>query len=277
MNLAIYKYQGTGNDFVIIDNREKVIAEVGKRLIQKLCDRRFGIGADGVIFIQRHDQHDFEMVYFNPDGVERSFCGNGARCAVAIASHLGIIQKKTTFMAIDGAHEAKIIDVATATPRNDWVSLKMLVATATPREVTDIEIGKDYYLLDTGSPHYVIFVEDVQNVNVIEQGRKIRYNDRFKKEGVNVNFVQKFDDHCVVRTYERGVEDETFSCGTGVVAAAICNCLNNNNSECRVRTKGGDLKVRFERGKTKSIFVNIWLEGPAELVFKAEIEIGVRD
>jgi diaminopimelate epimerase len=256
--IPFFKYQGTGNDFVMIDQREKkYIRKKDTALINKICDRRFGIGADGLILLENCKGYDFRMVYFNADGRESSMCGNGGRCIAAFANHLGIVKSKCRFLAIDGLHEAMI-------KKNDWVELKM-------SDVKNIEIGEDYFLMDTGSPHYVVFVEDIDNLNVFESGQAIRYSKRFKKEGVNVNFVERTEDNIIVATYERGVEDETLSCGTGVTAAAIASFLQKTNRRKKqntpIKAKGGDLSVRFEPdGKSKAN--NIWLCGKAELVFE---------
>jgi diaminopimelate epimerase len=258
MKIPFYKYQGTGNDFIMIDQRQKkYIKKTDKKVINHLCDRRFGIGADGLILLQLTEGADFEMVYFNADGSESSMCGNGGRCIVAFAHFLQVVGNQCLFKAIDGMHEAKIDD-------NGWVELKMI-------DVKDIEIGKDYYLLNTGSPHFIVFVEDLTDIDVYENGREIRYSERFKTEGVNVNFVEIKPEILEVATYERGVEDETYSCGTGVTAAAIAYHLKNGKAtEVPIQTKGGNLKVRFNKN-TEGVFKNIWLCGPATQVFKGNI------
>ncbi len=251
------KYQGTGNDFVLIDNRSKVfLTKEDTEVIKRMCDRRFGIGADGLILLQNNEGYDFEMIYFNSDGNESSMCGNGGRCIVAFAKSLGIIENTCCFLATDGAHEAIVHD-------NGWVDLKM-------GDVANIENGEDHFILDTGSPHYVIFVEDLSDINVHESGQVIRYSDRFRKEGINVNFVEKNDKGISVATYERGVEGETLSCGTGVTAAAIATSYSQSNglkkSEIAIDTKGGSLKVKLE--KENGYFSDVWLCGPAVRVFE---------
>jgi diaminopimelate epimerase len=261
MKIPFYKYQGTGNDFVLIDNRKKMISKEQTGLVKRLCDRRFGIGADGLILLESHDDYDFEMVYFNADGNESSMCGNGGRCVSAFASYLGLVKDHCRFLAIDGEHEAVI-------KKDDWVELKMM-------DVKNIEIGEDYFLMDTGSPHYIIFVEDIDDINVVENGQAIRYSKRFKEEGVNVNFVESTNDKIIVATYERGVEDETLSCGTGVTAAAISHYLRKpsaDRSEIQIESKGGNLLVRLNPNDENG-FKNIWLCGKAEQVFKGEIEV----
>lgn len=258
--IPFFKYQGTGNDFVMIDQRDKkYIKKTDTELIAKICDRRFGIGADGLILLQNRKGYDFHMIYFNADGRESSMCGNGGRCISAFAKQLGIVKSKCKFLAIDGPHEATI--------KNDnWVELKM-------SDVQNIEIGNDYFLMDTGSPHYIVFVEDIDDINVFENGQAIRYSERFRKKGVNVNFVEPTKEHIIVATYERGVEAETLSCGTGVTAAAIASYLKKPNRRKKqnipIQSKGGNLSVRFEpNGKEGAS--NIWLCGKAELVFEGK-------
>ncbi len=257
MKIPFFKYQGTGNDFVLIDSRNHFyFEEENFSLIEKICDRRFGIGADGLIILKNKEGYDFEMIYFNADGRQSSMCGNGGRCIVAFAKKLGIIENACRFWAIDGEHEAK-------TEKNDWVELKM-------SDVSKIEIGDGHFILDTGSPHYVIFVEDLDDIKVVENAQMIRYSKRFRKEGINVNFVEKSDSGLAIATYERGVEGETLSCGTGVTAAAIAaSTFNGQIAEIQVdvKAKGGNLKVRFEKIRQNQ-FKNIWLCGKAELVFE---------
>ena len=231
--MKFYKYQGAGNDFVMIDNREQVMQITEHKRIEQLCNRRFGIGADGLILIQNHPDYDFEMIYFNADGYQTSMCGNGGRCAVAFAKHLGIINTKTRFLAIDGEHEAII-------EKEDWVELQMI-------NVHQVEINEDNFVLDTGSPHYVTFVNDLADINVYQQGRAIRYNDRFHENGINVNIVENTPEGISVATYERGVEDETLACGTGVTACAIAHWIKNRQStDVQIKAKGGNLSVRFQ-------------------------------
>lgn len=260
MAIPFQKFQGTGNDFILIDNRETpFLTRQDVARVKALCDRRFGIGADGLILLQNHPDYDFEMVYFNADGHESSMCGNGGRCITAFANQLGIFEHETRFLAIDGPHVARINDDQT-------VSLKMI-------DVSDIEAGEDYFLMDTGSPHYVVFVEDIDDIDVVENGQAIRYSDRFKKEGVNVNFVEKTEDHIIVATYERGVEAETLSCGTGVTAAAIAFQLNNKHTgrtTTSIQSKGGQLSVEITIVHPQKI-TDVWLTGPAEMVFEGNI------
>jgi len=256
--IPFYKYEGTGNDFVMIDQRQKTyLTRNDTALIERICDRRFGIGADGLILLQNVEGFDFEMVYFNSDGRESSMCGNGGRCIAAFANFLGVAGKECSFLAIDGPHEAKV--------EGDWVELKM-------SDVTEVENQEGRYILNTGSPHYVVFVEDLSDMNIVESGQVIRYSDRFRQAGINVNFVEKTDEGIEVATYERGVEDETLSCGTGVTAAALSYDLAHPDQHLNmveVSTKGGNLKVRFEKKEAKN-YRNIWLCGPAKQVFYGE-------
>lgn len=256
--ITFYKYEGTGNDFIIIDNRTQVFNREDIDLVKQVCKRRTGVGADGLILLENHPDLDFNMIYFNADG-SQSFCGNGSRCAVAFAKKLEIIKDKTIFNSTDGVHEA--------TMNNNIVSLKM-------HDVVNVESGNGYFFINTGSPHYIQVVDDVSKVNVVEEGRKIRYNDRFKKEGTNVNFVELAQDHIKIRTYERGVEDETLSCGTGVTAAALASSiLTQGQTEVQVKALGGNLTVKFSSDKTNKKFESIWLTGEVKEVFKGEIVI----
>ena len=250
--IKFYKYQGTGNDFIMIDNRNQSFPKHDVDLVKKMCDRRFGIGADGLILLENHESFDFQMVYYNSDGNESTMCGNGGRCIVAFARFLNVFEHKATFNAIDGLHEAEI--------NGNVVKLKMI-------DVPEIaKIDADYQL-NTGSPHFVRYVEDVQNLDVYKNGYEIRNSEPYKKEGINVNFVSKISDNEVfVRTYERGVEDETYSCGTGVTASCLTFMNEFGGGEVSVKTLGGNLKVYAE--KYEAGFRNIWLEGPAEYVFE---------
>ncbi len=259
MQIHFYKYQGTGNDFVILDNRNNDYSFT-KEHISFLCNRRFGIGADGLMLLNALPGYDFEMKYYNADGGESTMCGNGGRCLTKFAFDRGILKRDYRFMAIDGEHEASIEIDGT-------VALKM-------KNVKNIRYVHGDYILDTGSPHYVHLVNDVTLLNVVEKGRQIRYNNTFKAEGINVNFVEQTDepDRIIVRTYERGVEDETFSCGTGVTAAALV-CYHNENGYNRVEvdTKGGHLSVEYDR--LEDSYQNVWLIGPAVKVFEGAITI----
>lgn len=260
MKLNFYKYQGTGNDFILIDNRSHAISLTTEQ-IKFLCDRRFGIGADGLMLLELEPGFDFKMVYFNSDGNQSSMCGNGGRCITAFAKHCNLVTDKCKFLAIDGPHEALILE-------NNIVSLKM-------QDVKEVEVNDGYYFLNTGSPHYVELVKDIENFDVVGNGKKVRYNDRFKEEGTNVNFIEKKEDALFVRTYERGVEDETYSCGTGVTAAALVaglNGISDTKNSCHIKTLGGELDVTFEKVLEKN-FYNIWLQGPAQLVYNGSIQI----
>jgi diaminopimelate epimerase len=259
MTLKFTKYQGTGNDFIMIDDEELNNAKLGAEQIRKLCDRRFGIGADGLIIIKKDKDTDFYVDYYNADG-SQSFCGNGARCSVQFARELNLISKNCQFAAIDGVHEAEILD-------NNQVKLLML-----PVEEIHCE-EEQVYILNTGSPHFVKFVSDLGAISIYDYGRQIRYSDRFKEKGINVNIAQKTLDRILVRTYERGVEAETFSCGTGVTAVALADAFEKqeNRGTTQIETLGGTLKVHWE--KINLGFKNIYLEGPASRVYNGSIEI----
>ncbi|GHA70080.1 diaminopimelate epimerase [Pontibacter akesuensis] len=258
MAISFYKYQGTGNDFVMVDNRKHNFPADDEALVKSLCDRRTGVGADGLILLQNHPDYDFEMVYYNADGRVGSMCGNGARCTVRFARQLGVIEDVACFLAADGEHQASV--------ERDLIQLKM-------HDVKEVEqIGEDFYL-NTGSPHYVRFVEDVELLDVYEEGRAIRYNERFNEVGTNVNFVQRLSDNEIfVRTYERGVEDETLSCGTGVTAAALVAGMKGMQSPVKVKVLGGELQVAFEQHETGG-FKHIYLMGPARQVFSGTVPL----
>jgi diaminopimelate epimerase len=261
MQLHFYKYQGTGNDFIILDNRKEEYSNLTTEQIRHLCDRRFGIGADGLMLLNLKKPFDFEMKYFNADGRESSMCGNGGRCLVKFAYHMGIHCNTYLFNAIDGDHEAEI-------DLDGTVSLRM-------RDVYEVKpVNGGDYILNTGSPHYVKIVSDLNKLDVFKTGRTIRNSEPYIKEGINVNFVeQQEEDEIFVRTYERGVEDETLSCGTGVTAAALA-CYHNETgfNDVLVNTKGGKLNVEYERFDDNN-YKNIWLSGPAEKVYEGNLEV----
>ncbi|MEM8893567.1 MAG: diaminopimelate epimerase [Bacteroidota bacterium] len=255
MNIHFHKYQGTGNDFVMIDNRQ-LGQSFEKDQITKLCDRRFGIGADGLILIQDHADLDFEMVYYNSDG-SQSMCGNGSRCAVMFAKELGIIVNETTFQSTDGVHSAIVV--------GNEVALDM-------HDTTSVAQRSSGLFLDTGSPHHLEFVDNVEAQDVVTVGRNIRNDKEYSPNGTNVNFIEVIDEHTIkVRTYERGVEDETLSCGTGVTAASIAATEKNIQSPVTVNTLGGQLSVSFEA--TANAFTNVKLIGPAKYVYEGDINI----
>lgn len=260
MRLTFYKYQGTGNDFVMIDNRQNSFPKNNTKLIERLCDRKFGIGADGLILLENHEQYDFKMVYYNSDGNESSMCGNGGRCLVAFAKQMEVITAKAEFEAVDGYHFATVDE-------NGIVALQMI-------DVDTIKIEPNYTFLNTGSPHHVQLVNDLPNLDVKKEGASIRYSNLYGNAGSNINFVSEIeDDKFAVRTYERGVEDETLSCGTGVTAVAIAmrETGKTNSDKVNLKVEGGDLAVTFE--KTEQGYKNVFLIGPATFVFKGEIEI----
>ncbi|WP_299157441.1 diaminopimelate epimerase [uncultured Tenacibaculum sp.] len=257
MKMTFYKYQGTGNDFIIVDNRVKTFPKNNIDIVTKLCDRHFGIGADGLILIEEDTTTDFRMIYFNADGSE-TMCGNGGRCAVAFAKHLNIIDSKTTFTAFDGKHYAEI--------KNDLISLHMI-------DVNEIIIKEAYTFANTGTQHHVEMVDNLDKFPVFEKGKDIRYNV-YGKTGSNVNFVEQLNnDTFRVRTYEKGVEDETLACGTGVTAVAIAMHATKKTTETSINlpVEGGLLKVYFEENNGN--YTNIFLEGPAVCVFKGEINL----
>ncbi len=260
MKIAFKKYQGTGNDFIIIDNYHADPISLTQAQIKKMCNRHFGIGADGLMLLNKKEGYDFEMLYYNADGNESSMCGNGGRCLVKFAHDSGIHKSSYRFIATDGPHEAEI-------DLDGTVNLKM-------QDVNKVEYHTNYAILNTGSPHFVKFAQDVENIDVMESGRGIRYSDDFEKEGINVNFVETLsEDKIYVRTYERGVEDETLSCGTGVTAAALLSAHNENGfNTVDVKTPGGNLSVEFNK-EDDGHFTDIWLCGPAAFVFKGEMEI----
>ncbi|MBT8324453.1 MAG: diaminopimelate epimerase [Winogradskyella sp.] len=258
MSTIFYKYQGTGNDFIIIDNRSSQFNKNNTKRVSALCDRRFGIGADGLILLENDDEADFKMVYYNSDGNESTMCGNGGRCITAFANMLGIISENAVFRAIDGLHQSRI--------EGEKVYLQMQV-------VDTVKINDSYVYLDTGSPHHVTLVNDVEALNLKSEGARIRYSDLYGKDGCNINFVQQVDEsQFKVRTYERGVEDETLSCGTGVTAVAIAmSALNKTNKkQVELETPGGELSVKFS--KQNDSYSDIWLIGPATFVYKGEIQ-----
>ena len=257
MDINFFKYQGTGNDFIMIDGREFSLGSDPIPYIQQLCDRKFGVGADGLIVVKNHASYDFEMCYYNADG-SQSMCGNGARCAVAFASFLGIIKETTSFLAIDGEHTAKISE--------NSVALKM-------GDVKEIEYIDDDFFINTGAPHHLRFVDKLEDYDVVGIGQKIR-NDRARyPEGTNVNFISAISsDKIKVRTYERGVEDETLSCGTGVTACALIYGRQQNKNKIYIQTIGGNLQVSFEKSN-KDGFRDIILTGPADQVFSGNISV----
>jgi len=259
MKITFQKYQGAGNDFIMVDNRTNYFPKLNKDLIKNLCNRRFGIGADGLILIENSNKYQFKMVYFNSDGSESTMCGNGGRCIVAFANKLRIIENKATFEAIDGLHNATI--------KNEIINLQMI-------DVKNIEVYKTHTFLNTGSPHHVTFTENVSKVNVKNLGKKISHSAPYFEEGSNVNFVEQLSENTFkVRTYERGVEDETLACGTGVTAVAIAarNLNKTTSNSVKLQVEGGNLEVSFN--KDGNTFKNVILSGPATFVFEGIIEI----
>jgi diaminopimelate epimerase len=263
--MNFWKYQGAGNDFILVDQRrQQWLQREDTERIAFLCDRHFGIGADGLILLQEHPDFDFEMVYFNADGRESSMCGNGGRCIVAFARHVGIAREQYHFLAIDGPHEAV---VTTSSGQDNWVELHM-------SDVQHIERLDPAFVLNTGSPHYIRFEPSISRLDMVQEGRAVRYSEQFRAAGINVNLVQETPEGLLIRTYERGVEDETLACGTGVTAAALAHHARQNEAtgrhEIRVKAVGGDLSVRFQ-AHPDGTFSDIWLCGPARAVFSGEI------
>lgn len=255
-----FKYQGTGNDFIMIDDRSEIFDLNNHELIAHFCHRKFGIGADGLILIRNHQEADFEMIYFNADGYLTSLCGNGSRCAVMFAHQLNIIKDQCRFLTVEGILDAKIKD--------NLVHLKM-------PDVDNVESYENHYFLHTGSPHHICYVDDIENYDVYNNGRKIRNGAPYFEEGSNVNFVKSIAENKIfVRTYERGVEDETLSCGTGVTAAALVHSLKGATSPVKINTLGGELQISFEK-EVGNKFKNIHLIGPAVLVFGGEVSVDI--
>lgn len=258
MKYSFYKFQGAGNDFVVLDNRDGKFDLSNHKLIEFLCHRRFGVGSDGLMTIEKSEKYDFRMTYSNSDGYEASMCGNGGRCIVAFAKMLGLISDKATFIAADGVHEAFI--------NGGLVDLQMTNVEAISELV-------DGYFLNTGVPHLIHFVDDLHIVDVNIEGRQLRYDARFQPDGTNVNFVKQDGNHLTVYTYERGVENETLACGTGITAAALSAAYKSGQTSGKysIQAKGGELEVRYEMNEKS--FSNIWLKGPVQMVFKGEIDV----
>jgi len=261
------KYHGTGNDFIIIDNRDnnylKNLNNKQKK-IRELCLRRTGIGADGLIEVEASTNSDFKMFYYNSDGREGPLCGNGGRCIAAFAWQNNIADKNMQFEASDGIHDARIIE-----SKNNTVLVDLKIS-----DIFDIFIHNDYMVINTGAPHYVSFIDNLNDVNMYEEGKKIRHHENFFPEGVNVNFVEPFKDHLFVRTFERGVENETLSCGTGVTAAAIAAHLKGIEYKANnypILTKGGKLNISFKPDKKNKKFKEVWLKGNAVKVFEGNL------
>lgn len=261
MHVNFRKYEATGNDFVVVDNRAAAI-KLSTAQIRKICDRRFGVGADGLMLIEADPVLDFNLIYFNADG-SQSLCGNGARAAVRMASSLGIINGKASFNAHDGQHDAEVVS-------SEIVRLKM-------NDVTGVRAVGEYQFVHTGSPHVVRFVSNVKEYAVTDEGRRIRNDEAFMPDGTNVNFVERLESNTLfVRTYERGVEAETLSCGTGVTAAALAAYCHGYQSPVKIKSLGGELQVEFkarQSGSNGPAFYDIFLIGPAKMVFEGRLEI----
>tara|TARA_E500000331_G_C17132992_1_gene659116 strand:- start:175 stop:948 length:774 start_codon:yes stop_codon:yes gene_type:complete len=256
MIVDFYKFQATGNDFIMIDDREKEFDMEDSSLIRSLCERRFGIGSDGLILLQNHEEYDFDMIFFNSTGQRSTFCGNGGRCIIAFAHLLELFDNECRFMAYDGVHEGSI--------EVNIVSMKMA-------DVEEVIVREDSVVLDTGSPHLVKLVDNVKNVNVLNKGRKLRFSKEFGDYGINVNFAE-VNEQISIRTYERGDEMESLSCGTGSVATAIAlyEIGKTDHKKINIHTTGGELKVSFNHDGKK--YTNIWLSGESSVVYSGEFE-----
>lgn len=260
MKLTFYKYQGTGNDFILIDNRDGRF-NCDNQAIARLCDRHFGIGADGLLLLESTEGFDFRMVYYNSDGSPATMCGNGGRCIAAFANRMNVVSANAHFLAADGPHYAKIEVLGEQTSQ---VELSM-------KDVIPSDIGEHFVILNTGTPHFVRFVEEPDAIDVMKEGAEIRYAPDYAPAGTNVDFARHADDQIYVRTYEKGVEAETLSCGTGVTASAIAASVFTGRNSYFVTTRGGKLSVTFERNGVT--FTNIRLTGPATFVYSGEIDI----
>ena len=260
MKISFSKYQGTGNDFVMLDNLNGQYDSLTIPQIKLICDRRFGVGSDGLIKINSHNSSDFEVEYFNSDG-SKSFCGNGARCSVAFTETLGVNVSDTLFLGIDGLHKAS--------KNQDVISLEM-------GDVSEVRKIENDYIIYTGSPHYIRFIDAINDLDIVQFGKKVRYSEEFKNEGINVNLVEIVDaNNLIVNTYERGVEDETLSCGTGVTACVLAFAYQTQligEHKVLVKVKGGNLWVSFNQ-ETLGEFTTIHLIGPGEFIFSGEINV----
>lgn len=262
MKIRFHKYHGTGNDFIIIDCRNKRLSLSGKQ-IEQLCHRHFGIGADGLMTLNHSGEYDFEMKYYNADGNEGSMCGNGGRSISLFAYHLGITKNQGKFIAIDGEHE---FEIHSASSQSGMISIKM-------GDVTGYKQFDNEYFINTGSPHLIRFSNNLEEIDIYTEGRKLRWAEQFQPEGTNVNFVEQNKNKLTVRTFERGVENITLSCGTGAVAAALAasNHYKDEGNKFTIETYGGELNVKFR--KTNQGFEDIWLKGEAMKAYEGQIDI----
>lgn len=272
---VFFKYQGAGNDFIVIDNRDMKFDATNVPLIKNLCDRRFGIGADGLMLLQNHADYDFEMRYFNADGREGSMCGNGGRCIVAFAKDLGIFEgEKTDFLAVDGPHTAILTEIsAIQAVAETQINRPLYTVKLQMIDLNTILSDGRAWVLDTGSPHYVEEISGLQDFPLIEEAKKIRYGSSYGAKGINVNYVESTGpDAYAIRTYERGVEDETYACGTGATAAALAMAHQlgkEGTHKIQMQAIGGLLTIHFN--KSKNQFTEVYLEGPATFVFEGKI------
>ena len=259
MIIPFNKYEGTGNDFIIVENSTRLLDHNDNNIFKKLCDSRFGIGADGLILIEESPGYDFRMLYYNADGSPGEMCGNGGRCAAHFVMKHFTGSRDLSFLAGDGPHTARVAG-------DDFIEISV-------RDVTEARKTPDGILVNTGVPHLVIFADDTELADFVTFARGLRYSPRYAPEGVNVNLATVTDNGLTIRTYERGVEDETLSCGTGATASVIAAALTGKivTGDARVSVRGGELQIRYVNdGEGAS---EIFLAGPATFVFSGEIEI----
>jgi diaminopimelate epimerase len=263
MQVEFWKYHGTGNDFIMVDERGRQYG-LSPEQIQSLCNRRTGVGADGMILLRESSEADFRMVYFNADGYEGSMCGNGGRCTTFFFDYLSGPVDSCKFITSDGIHEARIERLSDE---------DLALVTISLNDVSSVRKVLNGYFLDTGSPHYVEPVQKIELLDVVRKGRKLRHSRKFAPDGANINYLEVQHGRIYLRTYERGVEDETLSCGTGVTAAAIVyHELNGFHSDpVKIHTRGGNLEVQMDQ--SGNTYTNIWLKGPAKKVFKGYVSL----
>lgn len=282
--MRFYKYQGAGNDFLIADNRDGAVSESGGVLsfiedgrqrsirISDICDRRYGVGADGLMLLEASEDYDFRMTYFNSDGSGGMMCGNGGRCIVAFAADMGLTH--FDFTAADGFHTAQILG-AEGAQKTVRLKMKDVSEIARYESLSGVEVPSDGWFLDTGTRHYVRFIEGMEAYDIVSEGRDIRFNaQELQPVGANVNFVEPFEGGIKVRTYEKGVEDETYACGTGIVASAIASYLGGiagvfeqERVSYAVYAKKDVLSVDFiDSESVCRSFEDVWLTGPATRV-----------
>ena len=276
--ITFYKYQGAGNDFLLADNRDGSL-RLSPEQVAKLCDRRYGVGADGLMLLESSDGYDFRMVYYNSDGSGGMMCGNGGRCIVAFAADKGL--EHFDFDAADGYHTAQILSCQ-GNAKTVRLKMKDVDGVLWYERLEGVTCVSDGYFLDTGTRHYVRFVSGIESYDVVVEGRDIRYNaPELQPIGANVNFVEPDEEGIKVRTYEKGVEDETFACGTGIVASCVASYMkgvpvssieSDGRVSYEVMAKKDKLSVDFIPG-TDSVAQDVWLTGPAVYVAKIVVEL----